>query len=200
MRASAAGGGSHGHFGLPCAVLLRHGAFGGGVALWPQALRSPRSLPRLSGWGPRCPLRGAARRVGVGDSRRGTRTLALVEDQLPLLTAVDRLADRLRALPASALRNGAAAEGLALARRLAADAQRVAGDGVAGRPRSMPDAGVFVVADQVAVAGHDLHAALRALTAGRRGDTAEQAARIESAAVASIAEVADRCRVSLAGR
>ena len=80
-------------------------------------------------------------------------------DVTPLLTAVERLADRLRATPHSRLRRGAAAEGLALARELAARAQRIEDPG--GPVRQMADAGVFAVADQLAVAGHDLVEALR---------------------------------------
>ncbi|MEV6106189.1 hypothetical protein AB0M28_15935 [Streptomyces sp. NPDC051940] len=81
-------------------------------------------------------------------------------DVNPLMTAVDRLADRLRSLPESRLRQGAAAEGLALARELTARAQRM--ESPARPPHVMPDAGLFAVGDQVAVAGHDLAEALRA--------------------------------------
>ena len=57
---------------------------------------------------------------------------------------------------------GAAAEGLALARELSVRAQRLeATDGAAQLPRIMPDAGVFVVADQLTVAAVDLVEALR---------------------------------------
>ncbi|WP_406508305.1 hypothetical protein [Streptomyces sp. NBC_00212] len=80
-------------------------------------------------------------------------------DVNPLILAVDRFADRLRAAPESRLRRGAAAEGLALARELAVRAQRVEDPG--REPRIMPDAGVFAVADQVLVAGRDLAQALR---------------------------------------
>ncbi|MFC7220714.1 hypothetical protein ACFQLX_21505 [Streptomyces polyrhachis] len=81
-------------------------------------------------------------------------------DTEPLLTAVDRLADRLRALPESRLRRGAGEAGLALARELALRAQRLEEPGA--EPRAMPAAGLFAVGDQVAVAGHDLADALRA--------------------------------------
>lgn len=77
----------------------------------------------------------------------------------PLQTAVEALADRLRALPQSALARGAAAEALAVARELAARAQRVEEPG--REPRELPDAGMFAVGDQVAVAGHDLVEAIR---------------------------------------
>ncbi|MFI6651248.1 hypothetical protein ACIBI8_27040 [Streptomyces sp. NPDC050529] len=79
-------------------------------------------------------------------------------DTTPLITAVDRFADRLRAAPQSRLQRGAAAEGLAVARELAVRAQRVEAPG--REPRIMPDAGIFAIGDQVAVAGRDLAVAL----------------------------------------
>lgn len=84
-------------------------------------------------------------------------------DTTRLTAAVDRFADRLRAAPQSRLQRGAAAEGLALARELSVTAQRIeAPDGVLREPpRIMPDAGVFVVADQLTVAAGDLAEALR---------------------------------------
>lgn len=81
----------------------------------------------------------------------------------PLTTAVTRLADRLRALPESALRRGPEAQGRALARELARRAQRLEFPGA--EPRELPDAGPFAVGDQLAVAGHDLVAALREVDA-----------------------------------
>lgn len=81
-------------------------------------------------------------------------------DTRPLTAAVERLADRLRAMPQSTLRRSAAAHGLALARELAVLAQRLEFPG--RPPRTMPDAGIFAVGDQLAVAGHDLTAALEA--------------------------------------
>ncbi|MEU5419963.1 hypothetical protein ACFY1P_28775 [Streptomyces sp. NPDC001407] len=84
-----------------------------------------------------------------------------MDDLTPLLAAVDGFADRLRALPQSRLSRGAAAEALALARELAAWTQRIE-EPEAGEPREMPEAGMFAVADQVAVAGHDLAEALTA--------------------------------------
>ncbi|MEV5597293.1 hypothetical protein [Streptomyces sp. NPDC052496] len=93
-------------------------------------------------------------------------------DVTPLQTAVDALADRLRALPQSALARGAAAEALALARELAARAQRVERPGQ--EPYELPDAGMFAVGDQVAVAGHDLVEAVRAA-----GDERELTAAVE---------------------
>lgn len=71
-----------------------------------------------------------------------------------LLVAVDRLADQVRALPHSRLRRGVAAEVLDLARELSLRAQRR--ECPEREPLRMPDAGPFAVADQVAVAGHDL--------------------------------------------
>uniref|UniRef100_A0AAU2VTX6 Uncharacterized protein n=1 Tax=Streptomyces sp. NBC_00008 TaxID=2903610 RepID=A0AAU2VTX6_9ACTN len=79
-------------------------------------------------------------------------------DTTPLIIAVDRFADRLRAAPQSRLRRGAAAEGLAVARQLAVRAQRV--EAPDREPRTMPDAGMFAVGDQLAVAGRDLAVAL----------------------------------------
>ncbi|MEU9075788.1 hypothetical protein ACFYUY_27540 [Kitasatospora sp. NPDC004745] len=88
-------------------------------------------------------------------------------DGQPLIDAVDALADRFRSLPQSRLlgavpgHESRAAAALALARRLAALALAVEG----GAPRDFPDAGAFAVGDQLAVAGHDLAAALAALPA-----------------------------------
>ncbi|MER5500015.1 MULTISPECIES: hypothetical protein [unclassified Streptomyces] len=79
-------------------------------------------------------------------------------DTTPLITAVDRFADRLRAAPQSRLQRGAAAEALAAARELALRAQRI--EAPDREPRTMPDAGVFAVGDQLAVAGRDLAVAL----------------------------------------
>ncbi|WP_455358972.1 hypothetical protein [Streptomyces sp. SYSU K21746] len=106
-------------------------------------------------------------------------------DTTPLTAAVDRFADRLRAAPQSRLQRGAAAEGLALARELAVRAQRLE---VPGRePRIMPDDGMFVVADQVAVAGHDLAEALRtAPPASTSGDVDEAVRLVEAAAARAL--------------
>ncbi|MGK5628690.1 hypothetical protein [Streptomyces sp. URMC 123] len=90
-------------------------------------------------------------------------------DVTPLINAVNALADRLRSLPQSALRRGAAAEGLALARELALRAQLLEFPG--REPVPLPDAGPFTVADQVAVAGHDLAEVLRAGAARPHGRT-----------------------------
>lgn len=86
-------------------------------------------------------------------------------DPVPLLNAVERLADRFRAMPRSRLTGASAgttgsraAEGLALAGRLAEAARRLESPDTP--PRRMPDAGVFAVGDQIAVAGHDLASAV----------------------------------------
>ncbi|MFD7262397.1 hypothetical protein [Streptomyces sp. NPDC059874] len=83
-------------------------------------------------------------------------------DTSPLTAAVERFADRLRAAPHSRLQQGAAATALELARELSARAQILEGTPV----REMPDDGLFVVGDQVAVAGADLAEALRGAAAG----------------------------------
>ncbi|MFE3516849.1 hypothetical protein [Streptomyces sp. NPDC059166] len=79
-------------------------------------------------------------------------------DTTPLITAVDRIADRLRSTPQSRLQRGVAAEALAAARELSARAQRAEEPGA--ELRIMPDAGMFAVGDQFAVAGRDLAVAL----------------------------------------
>ncbi|MFF1920553.1 hypothetical protein ACFVW8_08240 [Streptomyces sp. NPDC058221] len=79
-------------------------------------------------------------------------------DTTPLIIAVDRFADRLRAAPQSRLQRGAAAEGLAVARQLAVRAQRI--EAPDREPRTMPDGGIFAIGDQLAVAGRDLAVAL----------------------------------------
>ncbi|MER5483111.1 hypothetical protein ABT024_07825 [Streptomyces sp. NPDC002812] len=97
-------------------------------------------------------------------------------DTSPLTAAVERFADRLRAAPQSRLQQGAAEVALDLARELSLRAQRLeaaaagAGDAAGAAPaRTMPDAGIFVVGDQLAVAGLDLAEALHAAVAGPAG-------------------------------
>lgn len=80
-------------------------------------------------------------------------------DTTPLTAAADRFADRLRSAPQSLAQRGAAAAGLTLARELSSWAQRLESPDAAGR--IMPDAGMFAVADQLAVAAHDLAEELR---------------------------------------
>lgn len=92
-------------------------------------------------------------------------------DVTALNSAVDHLADRLRAMPQSALARGAAAEGLALARELALRAQRMEAPG--REPYAMADAGMFAVGDQVAVAGHDLALMLRTASARELAEAVE---------------------------
>jgi len=83
-------------------------------------------------------------------------SLALL-DCVPLLEAVEQLAGRYRSVPQSRLQRAAAA-GLAVARELSFEAQRLEHP---DHPlRVMPDHGMFVIGDQVAVSGHDLAAAL----------------------------------------
>lgn len=88
-------------------------------------------------------------------------------DTSPLTAAVERFADRLRAAPQSRLQQGAAAVALELARELSVRAQRL--EGASGPEREMPDAGIFVVGDQVAVAGLDLAEALRGAAGSATG-------------------------------
>ncbi|MFB7787708.1 hypothetical protein ACWF95_31165 [Streptomyces vinaceus] len=97
-------------------------------------------------------------------------------DTSPLTAAVERFADRLRAMPQSRLQQGAAARALELARELSVRAQALEAprEGAGAAPaREMPDAGVFVVGDQVAVAGLDLAQALRAAAAEGAPETAK---------------------------
>jgi hypothetical protein len=77
-----------------------------------------------------------------------------------LHAAVDLLSDRLRALPESRLRRGPAAAALTLARELAERARRL--ERSPRPPAELPEAGIYAVGDQLAVAGHDLAEALRA--------------------------------------
>ncbi|MGP4003948.1 hypothetical protein [Streptomyces sp. 8N706] len=111
-------------------------------------------------------------------------------DVTPLVAAVDRLADRLRSAPQSRLQRGAADEGLALARELARRAQRL--ESPEREPRSMPEVGIFAVADQVAVAGHDLAEALRVAAGSRAAEPAQGGAELAEA-VALVEAAAKRC-------
>ncbi|GGT35110.1 hypothetical protein [Streptomyces purpureus] len=100
-------------------------------------------------------------------------------DTSELTAAAERFADRLRAAPQSRLQRGAAAEGLALARELAVRAQRVEEPGT--QPRTMPDAGVFAVADQLLVAAHDCAEALRTAPAGSQEELDEAVRAVREA-------------------
>ncbi|MEU3478976.1 MULTISPECIES: hypothetical protein [Streptomyces] len=104
-----------------------------------------------------------------------------MRDTSELTAAVERFADRLRAAPQSRLQRGAAAEGLALARELAVRAQRA--EDPAREPLTMPDAGVFTVADQLVVAGNDLAEILRTAPAdSREGELGEAVRLVREAA------------------
>jgi hypothetical protein len=81
-----------------------------------------------------------------------------VLDVTALTGEVDLLADRLRAMPQSVLLRGAAAEAHGLAAELARRAQLLEFPG--RDPRPLPEAGPFAAGDQLAVAGHDMAAAL----------------------------------------
>ncbi|MFG2620605.1 hypothetical protein ACGFXC_23630 [Streptomyces sp. NPDC048507] len=109
-------------------------------------------------------------------------------DTSPLTAAVERFADRLRAAPQSRLQRGAAAEALELARELAVRAQRLEAAASGAFPaRVMPDEGIFVVGDQVAVAGLDLAEALAALRDGDAGgDGAKAPSELLDEAVALV--------------
>ncbi|MEU8620235.1 hypothetical protein [Streptomyces sp. NPDC048623] len=105
-----------------------------------------------------------------------------MRDTTELTAAAERFADRLRAAPQSRLQRGAAAEGLALARELAARAQRL--ENPEREPRIMPDAGVFAVADQLAVAAADLAESMRTAPAGAPGGDLDEAVELVRAAEA----------------
>ncbi|MEV0530194.1 hypothetical protein [Kitasatospora sp. NPDC050463] len=121
-----------------------------------------------------------------------------------LSAAVETLADRFRSMPQSRLLGAVpghpsrAAAALALARRLAAVAQTAeavagGGNGPVGPPREFPDAGAFAAGDQLAVAGHDLAAALAALPESARVPLPEPLggpATAEAVLARALAEVA----------
>ncbi|WP_406202531.1 hypothetical protein OH807_24440 [Kitasatospora sp. NBC_01560] len=123
------------------------------------------------------------------------------ETQL-LVEAVDALADRFRSMPQSRLLGAVpghpsrAAAALALARWLAAAAQGAEG----GPVREVPDAGAFAAGDQLAVAGHDLAAALAALPGTAQVVLPEPlggprtAAAVAAAALAEVTATAAACR------
>ncbi|WP_411106894.1 hypothetical protein [Streptomyces sp. cmx-4-9] len=85
-------------------------------------------------------------------------------DTSPLTAVVERFADWLRSAPQSRLQQGAAAEALEVARELSVRAQRLEAPG--REALEMPEAGLFVVGDQLAVAGQDLAEALRTAPVG----------------------------------
>lgn len=96
-----------------------------------------------------------------------------MRDTTELTAAAERFADRLRAAPQSRLQRGAAAEGLALARELADRAQRL--EFPDREPRTLPDAGVFAVADQLTVAATDLAEAMRTAPPGTPEEALDEA-------------------------
>ncbi|MFI6443322.1 hypothetical protein [Kitasatospora sp. NPDC050543] len=114
-----------------------------------------------------------------------------------LVEAVDRLADRFRAMPQSRLlaavpgHASRAAAALALARQLAASALAVEGL----TPRQFPDAGAFAAGDQLAVAGHDLAAALAARPAAATVPlpSGAEASAVLAEALAAVAATAELC-------
>ncbi|MEV7597701.1 hypothetical protein AB0O91_10010 [Kitasatospora sp. NPDC089797] len=121
-----------------------------------------------------------------------------MHDVQPLVDAVDTLADRFRSLPQSKLLGAVpghasrAAAVLELARRLAALAAAAEG----GPDREFPDAGAFAAGDQLAVAGHDLAAALAALPAGAEvalPDGPVAVGEVLAGAAAAVRETAGFC-------
>ncbi|UED85953.1 hypothetical protein [Streptomyces profundus] len=76
-----------------------------------------------------------------------------------LEAALERAVERVRRLPESRLRRGAAAEGRALADELTRRAQLL--ERPYGGTRRVPDAGPWAVGDQIAVTGHDLARAIQ---------------------------------------
>jgi hypothetical protein len=109
----------------------------------------------------------------IPTDRGGARWVGDVLDTTPLTSLVDRYTDRLRAAPQSRLGRGPAGAALALARELSLRAQRL--EDPAAEPRIMADAGVFVVADQLAVSAGDLVEALRTAPSQQELDEAVRA-------------------------
>ncbi|MEU6312445.1 hypothetical protein [Streptomyces sp. NPDC047014] len=112
-------------------------------------------------------------------------------DTAPLSAAVERFADRLRAAPQSRLQQGAAAAALELARELSVRAHGLEAPGT--EPREMPDAGLFVVGDQVSVAGLDLAEALR--TAPAPDATAPDSAKAPSEMLDEAVRLVERAEI-----
>jgi hypothetical protein len=102
-----------------------------------------------------------------------------VLDTTELTETLTRFADRVRAAPQSRLERGVAAEALGLARELALRAQRV--EYPDRTPVTMPDAGMFTLADQLMVAGNDLVEAWR-LAPPRRSEDVDDAVELVRAA------------------
>lgn len=97
------------------------------------------------------------------------------------LAAADRLADRFRSMPQSRL-TALAPAGLLLAGRLTRRAQEL--EGGPARPE-LPEPGIFVVGDQIALTAHDLASAVaRAATGAAADDDAEALSTALSAVLA----------------
>ncbi len=131
-------------------------------------------------------------------------------EPMPLLVAAERLADRFRSMPQSRL-TVLAPEGLALARRLAGWAQQLEGLAV----RELPEVGMFAVGDQIALAAHELAAAVAERRAAGPSAGEEPAAddeglgedaadaeveRVLAGAGALLAEVAQRLATTRSAR
>ena len=103
-----------------------------------------------------------------------------------LLAVAGRLADRFRSMPQSRLA-ALAPEGLALARRLARWAQSLEGGPDRGE---LPEAGIFVVGDQIALAAHDLALALRPhVEVGAEAEPKPEAAAVLADATAAVEDL-----------
>ncbi|MEU5402124.1 hypothetical protein ABZ348_22840 [Streptomyces sp. NPDC005963] len=100
-------------------------------------------------------------------------------DTTELTAVADRFADRLRVAPQSRLQRGAAAEALALARELSLRAQRI--EAPEQEPRTMPDVGLFAVADQLLVAVSDFAEALRTAPSRPSADVDEAVTLVREA-------------------
>lgn len=97
------------------------------------------------------------------------RTVELDDGLAALRAALEQAAERLRRLPESRLRRGAAARGRALADELTRRAQLLEEPGPGGGTRRVPDAGLWAVGDQITVTGHDLLRAIARLADGGQG-------------------------------
>ena len=125
-------------------------------------------------------------------------------DPTLFLASAERLADRFRSMPQSRL-TPLAPVGLDLARRLADRAQQLERLPV----RELPEAGVFAVGDQIALAAHDLATALAALPDGGddeagvaddAGSGSGEGDRVLAEAVDLVAEAAQRLATTRSAR
>jgi hypothetical protein len=98
-------------------------------------------------------------------------------DPAVFAAAAERLADRFRSMPQSRLAQ-LAPDGLLLADRMARRARQLEGGAV--RP-PLPDLGIFVVGDQIALTAHDLALALTQSVADptAAGSLADSLAEVE---------------------